>query len=214
MTHRSEEQSKTYLVIEYFRRELKEAQKRDESGLHVTIGREGPVRFVLSNPYKDAADDMEMSGAEADSTFLREVQEGFIGVTFDSGGPNASTAGAFVTHITPKGLKMLDEWEEASPPPTQQFTFNAPAYGAFGSQQNFTFEQVIQDLDRQIQENGEDNKEELREMMEEIRQTLESQDSINRSKFEKWSELVHKHMPWLTGPLGALLIKYGFGLPG
>ena len=51
-------------------------------------------------------------------------------------------------------------------------------------------------------------------MVEEIRGTLESQDSITRSKFEEWSELANKHAPWLLGPLGTLFINYAFGAPG
>jgi hypothetical protein len=108
---------------------------------------------------------------------------------------------------------VLNQWEESPQQPSQQFSFNAPAYGMFGSQQHFTFEQVVKDLDRQIEENGGEDKEELREMVAEIQQTLESQDSITRNKFEKWSDLAHKHMPWLLGPMGTLLIKYVSGAP-
>ncbi len=99
-------------------------------------------------------------------------------------------------------------------PSTQSFVFHAPAYGIFGSQQSFQFEQVIRDLDRQIEEHGGEDKEELQEMAAEIRETLEQQDSIPRSKFERWSELANKHIPWLLGPLGTLLLSYVFGTPG
>ena len=50
-------------------------------------------------------------------------------------------------------------------------------------------------------------------MLTEVRETLESQDSISRSKFERWSEMANKHAPWLLGPLGSLLINYAFGIP-
>jgi hypothetical protein len=103
--------------------------------------------------------------------------------------------------------------DQTSPQPTQQFTFNAPAYGIFGSQQDFTFDQVIHDLDRKIEEHGGEDKEELRQMVAEIQGVLESQDSISRSKFSRWSELANKHFPWLTGPLGTLLVNYAFGPP-
>lgn len=113
-------------------------------------------------------------------------------------------------------IQTEDERQSAArePQPTQQIIFNAPAYGMFGSQQHFKFEQVIQDLDRQIEEQGGEDKEALQEMIAEIRGTLETQDSISRSKFEKWSELANKHAPWLLGPLGSLFINYVFGVPG
>lgn len=107
------------------------------------------------------------------------------------------------------------EHEAAQRPsePSQSFVFHGPAQGIFGSQQDFSFEQVIGDLDRQIEEKGGEDKEELHRMLEEIRETLQSQDSISRSKFEGWSEMANKHAPWLLGPLGSLLINYAFGIP-
>jgi hypothetical protein len=73
------------------------------------------------------------------------------------------------------------------------------------------FEQVIHDLDRQVEEHGGEDKEELRLMVAEIRRVLETQDSISKGKFERWSELANKHAPWLLGPLGSLLVNYAFG---
>jgi hypothetical protein len=103
--------------------------------------------------------------------------------------------------------------DRTPPQPSQEFTFYGPAYGMFGSQQDFTFDQVIHDLDRKIEELGGEDKEELRQMAEEVKRVLESQDSISRSKFSKWSELASKHLPWITGPLGSLLVNYAFGAP-
>jgi hypothetical protein len=40
------------------------------------------------------------------------------------------------------------------------------------------------------------------------------ENSISRSKFQRWSMLANKHFPWLMGPLGSLLINYAFGVPG
>ena len=211
MQRGSEEQKRTRWMIEFFRRALEE----QGSGLHVMIARERtPTEFSLQSPYKDAASEMGMSGAQADATFVRAVEAGLISAEFDSGGPHASTPIAWVTHITPRGLGMLGDWEEASSQSTQQFTFNAPAYGVFGSQRDFRFEQIVGDLERQVEEHGGEDKEALREMVEEIQGTLESQDSITRGKFEEWSELANKHAPWLLGPLGTLFINYVFGAPG
>jgi hypothetical protein len=116
-----------------------------------------------------------------------------------------------VYRITTNGIDEAEGNKPEGQQPTQQFTFNAPAYGIFGSQQDFTFEQVIHDLDRQVEEHGGEDKEELRQMVAEIRRVLETQDSIGRSKFHRWSELANKHFPWLMGPLGSLLVNYAFG---
>jgi len=115
-----------------------------------------------------------------------------------------------IYRITAGGIDVV-EGNKPEPQPTQQFTFNAPAYGVFGSQRDFTFEQVIHDLDRQVVEHGGEDKEALRLMVEEIRRVLETQDSISKGKFERWSELANKHAPWLLGPLGSLLVNYAFG---
>jgi hypothetical protein len=211
MRRGSGEQEKTRRMIEFFRRELEE---RGE-GLHVMIARgRNPTELLLQSPRKDVASETRMSGAEADAAFMTAVQAGLIDVDFGSDGPYIQTPMAWVTHVTPEGLKMLGDWEEPAAQPTQQFTFNGPAYGIFGSQRDFRFEQVVGDLERQIEEHGGEDKEELRQMVEEIRGTLESQDSITRSKFERWSELANKHAPWLLGPLGTLFINYTFGTPG
>jgi hypothetical protein len=116
-----------------------------------------------------------------------------------------------VYKITANGIDVAEGNKPEGQQPTQQFTFNAPAYGIFGSQQDFTFEQVIHDLDRQVEEHGGEDKEELRQMVAEIRRVLETQDSIGRSRFQRWSELANKHFPWLMGPLGSLLVNYTFG---
>jgi hypothetical protein len=114
--------------------------------------------------------------------------------------------------ITADGIRYVEEGDQQTP--MQQYTFHGPAYGVFGSQQDFTFEQVIHDLDRQIEERGGEDKEELHRMAAEIREVLKSQNSISRSKFQRWSELANKHFPWLMGPLGSLLVNYAFGPPG
>lgn len=98
--------------------------------------------------------------------------------------------------------------------PTQSFVYNAPStnYGSgSGNHMNFTFNQIVLELDRQIEEHGGEDKEELTTMKAEIEEALKSQDSISRGKFAEWSELANKHAPWLLSPLGTLAINYMFG---
>lgn len=146
-----------------------------------------------------------------------DVQEGDL-ATFQASGKRVSITEvdivnghgglpfALVAKYRPEG--------ERDPQPSQQFNFHGPAYGMFGSQQNFSFEQVVRDLDQQIEEHGGDDKDELREMVAEIERVVETQDVIPRSKFERWSELANKHAPWLLYPLGSILMGYVFGAPG
>jgi hypothetical protein len=98
-------------LIEFFSRELEEARRaRGESGVHVLISREEPARFVLNaSPPKDVAAEMEMSAAEADAAFLLAVHSRLIDVSFGSGSPYTTTTTAFVNHITPEGLAMLEQ---------------------------------------------------------------------------------------------------------
>lgn len=213
-----EQYRKTRQMVGFFDKELEEARKKrgkSEVLLMISRGSGGrDARFALQKPRKDAAAEMGIDASEADGTFLRAVRAGLIAADFGREGPNVSTAVASVTHITPEGLAMLGEWKAERDIPAQSFVFNAPAYGVFGSQQDFSFEQVVGDLDRLVEERGGNDADELREMVGEVRATLENQDSITRSKFERWSELANKHAPWLLGPLGSLLVNYAFGAAG
>jgi hypothetical protein len=99
----------TRKLIEFFSRELEEAKReRGECGVHVLISREEPARFVLNEPRKDAAAEMEMSAAEADAAFLLALHARLIDASFGSGSPYTTTTASLVTHITPEGLMMLE----------------------------------------------------------------------------------------------------------
>src|SRR4051812_15186521 len=97
-------------LIEFFSRELEEARRaRGEPGVHVLISREEPTQFGLNDPAKDAAAEMGVSVAEADAAFLLAVHMRLMSASFDSGSPYTATTTAFVTHITPEGLAMLEK---------------------------------------------------------------------------------------------------------
>lgn len=91
------------------------------------------------------------------------------------------------------------------------FNIFGPTYGSnIGTQQHaqvlqptFTFGDLEQEIDRR---GGEDT-EALKEMIGEIRATLESQDSLSRSRLLGWSELLNRHA-WITGPIAQLLLIY------
>ncbi len=113
-----------------------------------------------------------------------------------------------IAYVQTEAARLETEREQQ---PTQSFIFNAPSSGVYGSQRNFSFQQIVNDLDRQIEDHGGEDKEELREMAAELREALESQDSISRGKFARWSELADKHVPWILGPLATLFFTYMFG---
>ena len=89
---------------------------------------------------------------------------------------------------------MLERWEEPSLPQAPVFNIYGDTYGSkVGTQGHaqvirptFTFRDLEQEIDRR----GEDV-EALRAMVREIRETLESQDSLNRGWLLGWSELIN-----------------------
>jgi hypothetical protein len=177
----------------------------------VLISRGSSPRFAQQEPNKDVAAELGMRTAEADRTFLRAYGAGYIEADFGDPGPHASTAIAYVTDITPKGLEILRRWKE----PTQG---QAPVFNIFGDnyssiigtqehaqilQPTFTFGDLEQEIDRR----GGADAEALKEMMREIRTTLEQQDSISRCWLLQWSELLNRHA-WITGPIAQLLLVF------
>src|SRR5437588_9719711 len=109
---------KTYTMLDYFRKEL-EARP---VCVYVLISRESSPRFAQQEPNKDVAAELGMTTAEADRTFLRAYDAGYIRADFGKPGPHASTAIAYVTDITPKGSEILKRWKE--PTQTQAPIFN------------------------------------------------------------------------------------------
>jgi hypothetical protein len=102
------------------------------------------------------------------------------------------------------------EEKTRAPEPSHVYNVHGNVYGSvFGSQghvvmqQSFTFEE----LDRQIEECGGDDADALKEMVAEIRRTLEAQDNLSRGKFLEWSELLNRHS-WITGPVAQMLMLY------
>ena len=110
--------------------------------------------------------------------------------------------------------QTVAEYEVAqSPAEPQAPTFNifGPTYSSnIGTQQNaqilqptFTFGDLEQEIDRR----GGEDAEALKEMMSQIRVTLEDQDSLSRGRLLGWSDLLNRHA-WITGPIAQLLLIY------
>lgn len=210
----SEEYRNTVEMIRFFRKALDEAERdHGQSGVHVLIARGDMRTFALQDPVvKDVAEGTSMSFGTATATFMRAVAAGLIGAEWSSAGPHATTTGAYVTHITPEGLAMLESWEEPSPPQSPVFNIYGDTYGSnVGTQQHaqvirptFTFG----DLEREIERRGGQDVEALKAMVREIRETLERQDSLSRGWLLRWGELINRHAGWIAEPIAQLLLLY------
>lgn len=103
------------------------------------------------------------------------------------------------------------EQEAASEPQAATFNIFGNTYGSnIGTQQNA---QVLQptftfgDLELEIERRGGDDAEALKEMVSEVRATLENQDSLSRGRLMEWSALLNEHS-WITGPIAQLLLIF------
>lgn len=112
--------------------------------------------------------------------------------------------------ITSEGIDHAEG--RTQQPASTSVTFNVGnAYGSiFGTQQhaqilqpNFEFNT----LEKEIEERGGEDTEALKEMVREIRNTLEQQESLGRSRLAGWSELINRHS-WIAGPIAQLLLLY------
>ena len=112
--------------------------------------------------------------------------------------------------ITAQGIDYVEGRIQQSAPAS--VTFNVGnAYGSiFGTQQhaqilqpNFEFNT----LEEEIEERGGEDTEALKNMLREIRTTLEQQESLGRRSLEGWSELINRHS-WIAGPIAQLLLLY------
>lgn len=123
-----------------------------------------------------------------------------------------------MAHRRPFALRALYRTEaeqqaaqETARPQSTTFNIFGPSYGSvIGSQQHA---QVLQptftfgDLERDIDRLGGEDAEDLKAMVQELRSTLESQDSLSRGKLLEYSDLLNRH-GWITGPIAQLLLVY------
>jgi hypothetical protein len=84
------------------------------------------------------------------------------------------------------------------------------AYGSvIGSQHDFTFDVSFKfsDLYERIEQYGGGDREELRQMVEEIHDQINREIDIEARGLAKFSELINRHA-WITGPLANILLAY------
>lgn len=101
-----------------------------------------------------------------------------------------------VIKITEKGVDELDKQDQPQQP--QQVVNVGTAYNSmvgFNTNAELTNNIGFAALDREIEEHGGEDKAELREARQELERITQSQDSIVRGAFAKFSHLASKH-PW------------------
>lgn len=127
-------------------------------------------------------------------------------------GQSTKTGLAYETvMITADGIRHVEDGEKVIPPQGPTFNIFGDTYGSVIGTQDHA--QILQptftfgDLEQEIDHQGGEDAEALREMVQEIRDTLENQDSLSRGKLLEYSELLNRHA-WITGPIAQLLLVY------
>jgi hypothetical protein len=155
-------------------------------------------------------DIMQHMGLDEDDPALIELYDSIAGYWIQRGLIESLADGYGLVQITADGIDQVEGRSQEVIPPS--VTFNVGnAYGSiFGTQK---YAQILQptftfgDLEQEIEERGGEDTEALKEMVRDIRTTLEQQESLGRRRLEGWSELLNRHA-WITGPVAQLLLLY------
>ncbi|KQX69257.1 hypothetical protein [Paenibacillus sp. Root444D2] len=87
------------------------------------------------------------------------------------------------------------------------------AYGSsFGSSGTVTLNNTFnfEALDQEIEEKGKEDKEELRQMIAEIKELFEDSEKVKKGSLSKFSEVMQKHS-WITGAVAKLGLDFMIG---
>jgi len=93
---------------------------------------------------------------------------------------------------------------EKQRPQAASYTFNNSSNIIAGSQASATMNVNIGEIESEIQERGGPDKEELLEMVSEIKQAFEKKDTLSKGSLVRFSETLEKHS-WITSSLIQLL---------
>jgi hypothetical protein len=153
---------------------------------------------------------MERIGLDRGNSEHIDLYDALAGYWVERGLLESWADGYGILKITAEGIDYVEGNSQQSAPTS--VTFNVGnAYGSiFGTQQhaqilqpNFEFKT----LEEEIEERGGEDTEALKNMVREIRTTLEQQESLGRRRLEGWSELINRHS-WIAGPIAQLLLLY------
>lgn len=92
---------------------------------------------------------------------------------------------------------------------TMQFHIGTVYGSNIGTQGNATIENTFnfEIVDRLIEENGGEDKEELRQMISEIRELFEDSEKIKKGSLSSYSEKLEKHS-WITGAVAQMALGF------
>jgi DNA-binding PadR family transcriptional regulator len=127
---------------------------------------------------------------------------GFITIEVDEGG---------IYRITAKGV---DEVEGNKPQPQQNvsnvFNMSGTFYqAAVGTHNTNTFSGDLDfsTVEQRIEEEGGADKEDLRELVREMRELLESGQTLDKGRLARFNDKL-KEVPWLAGPVAGWLLNF------
>jgi len=117
----------------------------------------------------------------------------------------------FDAHYQVKVVKETTR-ELTKPAPTMNINIGT-AYGSnVGTQGNASITNTFnfEALDREIEEKGKEDKEELRQMIAEIKELFEDSEKVKKGSLSKFSEMMQKHS-WITGAVAKLGLDFLIG---
>ena len=130
-------------------------------------------------------------------------------------------ASDFITFVVEEGAiyritaKGVDEVEGNRPQPQQNISnvFNMSgnfSQTAVGTHNTNTFEGDLDfsTVERRIEEDGGTDKEELRELVAEVRELLENGQTLEKGRLARFNDKL-KEYPWLAGPVAGWLLNFG-----
>lgn len=130
-------------------------------------------------------------------------------------------ASGFITFVVDEGVvyritaKGVDEVEGNRPQPQQNVSNVFNMWGTFyqaavGTHNTNTFSGDLDfsTVERRIEEEGGADKEELRELVAEMRELLESGQTLEKGRLARFNDKL-KEYPWLAGPVAGWLLNFG-----
>jgi DNA-binding PadR family transcriptional regulator len=122
------------------------------------------------------------------------------------------TEEARVFQITPEGVDEVEgNRREPQPSVTTTFNMSGTFYQAAVGTHNtntFTGDLDFSRVERRIEEEGGADKEELRELVAEMRELLESGETLEKGRLARFNDKL-KEYPWLAGPVAGWLLNFG-----
>ena len=118
-------------------------------------------------------------------------------------------AGNAMLSITGDGIEEVEEGAKDAAAQIANFNIEAAQGSIIGTQQNAELTATFNfgDFDREIEQAAEEDKEELKEVREQLRKMLEEEQTVNRGFLARWGALLEKY-PAITGLISRAFIGW------